>query len=373
MDSTDKVVVFIEECRRMGLKVTPPAINASDFPFTVDEEGRILYGLGAIKGAGEAAIEVILEERRNHGPFQDLFDLCRRVELRKLNRRVLESLIRSGACDELGANRAALMAQLPEALQLAEQNSRNDASGQNDLFGLPAESLAPRPSVETDDIPEWDEETRLNGEKEALGLYLTGHPIHRFKPELRNFTTGSLADIGTRGGRDKDRQVVIAGLVVGIRTRNSNRGGRMAFVTLDDGSGRLEIRVFSKAYELYRRHIVNDKVVVVRGSLAWDDFSEGMRLNVEQIMDMDEARNEYARRLVLSLDAGHFNNGLVGQLAATLAQFRQGRCHITVNYTRPRARAEIVFDPTWRVSPAEALLGRLRELVGNGNVTLEYR
>ncbi|NTV37103.1 MAG: hypothetical protein HGA53_09125, partial [Anaerolineaceae bacterium] len=259
MDKTDKVVVSMEEARVMGLMVLPPAINRSEYRFTVDEQGRIIYGLGAVKGVGEAAVEAMLEERWHGGPFQDLFDLCRRVDQRKLNRRVLESLIRAGAFDELAPSRATLMAQVSEAMRLAEQNSRADDAGQVDLFGLPAVAESVPAASDITVVAEWNQEQILKGEKETLGLYLTSHPIERFEAELQYIVTYRLADLANdsngmastvrRAGRNGDKPVTIAGLVVTVRTRTANRGGRMAFVTLDDRTARVEIRVFPEAYE----------------------------------------------------------------------------------------------------------------------------
>ncbi|NJN46076.1 MAG: DNA polymerase III subunit alpha [Candidatus Competibacteraceae bacterium] len=383
MDKTDKVVVFIEECRKLELTVTPPNINVSDYRFTVDEHGQIVYGLGAIKGVGESAIEGLLMERQQHGLFSDLFDLCRRADGHKVNRRVMESLIRAGACDELGTNRATLMAQLPEALRLAEQNTRNDALGQDDLFGLPTDAVAPPSGATAVDVqPAWNDEERLRGEKETLGLYLTGHPIERYAAELQHFVTGKLIDVtgegdtsngsGRRYDRGSARSVTLAGLVVGIRTRNAQRGGRMAFVTLDDRSARLEVRIFSETYEQNRHLLDTDKILVVKGTLAWDDFSDSQRLNVDRLLDIDTARSEYAKGLVLSLESGDFNNGLVKELSTTLAPYRQGTCPIWVNYRRPEMRAEIAFSENWRVKPVETLLQNLRAKLGVDRVRVVY-
>jgi DNA polymerase-3 subunit alpha len=374
MDNTDKVVTFIDECRQLKIKLMPPSVNSSEFRFTVDEKDRIIYGLGAIKGVGESAIDSLLLQRRQQGEFQDLFDLCRRIDGGKVNRRVLESMIRAGACDCFGLNRATLLAQLPEALALAEQNSRNSAAGQLDLFGLP-ETLVAVTQGEVQTVPDWDEEYRLGEEKKTLGLYLTGHPIERFEPELKKFVNTRLADIGggTPGYDKADKTTVIAGLVVAIRTRNGNRGGRMAFITLDDRSARFEIRVFSEAYQQYRDLLVEDRVLIIKGKLSYDDFAGDMRMNAEQILDMDSARDEYARRLILSLDADRFGNGLLDELAGTLAPYRKGNCPVWIDYIRPGARAKLAFDESWRVKPSEALLKNLRQLVGPDKVQLEYR
>ena len=376
MDKTDKVVVFIEECRRMSLNLATPAINVSEYRFTVGETGEIRYGLGAIKGAGETAIEALTQERERGGAYRDLFDLCQRVDLRKLNRRVLESLIRSGAFDELGANRATLMAQLPEALQLAEQHSRNDAAGQNDLFGLATAEKTPTRPLHIAKKPEWSVEERLRGEKETLGVYLTGHPIRQVAVELAALHTTRLHDLAGNSGtsrRNNDRSVLIAGLVVSVRTRNANRGGRMAFVTLDDDSGRIEVRIFPEVYERHRSLIVEDAIVLVQGALGWDEFNQTTRLTVERVFSLDEARAEYGRRLVLRLNARQCEGEILRQLADVLAAHRaDGRCMVWVEYTSPTARVELAFGSHWRVKPSEALLKQLRELVGAEAVQLHY-
>ncbi len=376
MDKTDKVVVFIEECRRMNLKLTPPAINTSEYRFTVGDLGEIRYGLGAIKGVGEGAIEALVRERQQGGVFRDLFDLCQRVDLRKLNRRVLDSLIRSGAFDQLGPNRATLTMQLPEALQLAEQHSRNDAAGQNDMFGLAAAEKIPIRPLPMTKAPEWGEEERLRGEKETLGVYLTGHPIYRIAAELTALGAVRLHDLTESGGslrRGNDRSVKVAGLVASLRIRNANRGGRIGFVTLDDGSGRLEIRIFPEVYEQHRQLIAEDAVLVVQGTLGWDEFNQTTRLNVERVLDLDGARTEYARCLWLRLDAQYVTMDMLRQLEKILTEHRaEGRCTVWMEYASSRARVELAFGARWRIRPSEDLLKRLRELAGIQWVQVRY-
>ena len=377
MDKTDKVVVFIEECRRMRLQIAPPVVNVSEYRFTVGEAGEILYGLGAIKGVGEGAIEALVNERRQNGAYRDLFDLCQRVDLRKLNRRVLESLIRCGALDDLGANRATLAAQMPEALQLAEQHSRNNAAGQNDMFGLAMADKTPIRPLHIAKKPEWTQEELLRGEKETLGIYLSGHPLDRLAEELTALGVARLSNLtGSNGAlrRGNDRSLLIAGLVVSVRTRNANRGGRMAFVTLDDGSGQMEIRIFPEVYEPHRSLIVEDAILLAQGALSWDEFNQTTRLNVDRVLDWDTARAEYARRLLLRLDAAQCAAGALRQLASILAEHRAGgRCSVWIEYTGPQARVELVLGQNWRAKPSDALLKRLRDLTGGeGRVTLLY-
>ncbi len=387
MDNTDKVVTLIDECRDMKLEVAPPDINHSDYAFTVNGADGIRYGMGAIKGVGLAAIEGIITERGAQGAFHDLFDLCRRIDLRKANRRVLEALIRSGAMDALGENRASLMATLPAALHLAEQHARDATAGQVDLFGLaesPADAAAADVSAHAAHLPEWEEAERLTGEKETLGLYLTGHPIACYADELAKFTSGRIAEVTTAPGEDwtyntksygkasKEQSVVLAGLVVGLRTLQTQRGGRMAFVTLDDRSARAEIAVFSEAYTQYRQLLLKDKLLVVEGSLSPDDYAGGYRVSANRVLDIDQARAVYAKRLLIDLDARTAGNGFIPALQAALAPFRAGPCPVLLDFNRNDATAQILLGQEWRVHPTDELLQRLGDLVGAGHVHVEF-
>lgn len=374
MDNTDKVVTLIDECQSMKLNVVPPDINRSDYRFTVAGEDTVIYGLGAIKGVGQAAIEGVMAEREANGVFRDLYEFCRRVDLRKLNRRVLEALIRAGACDSLGENRATLMAQLPTALKLAEQSERDAGAGQVDLFGNAIETeVAP---VEAVSLPEWDEEIRLQGEKETLGLYLTGHPICRYEDELARITSGRLAALIGNGdapnSRSVDRQVVVAGLVIALRVRQTRRGS-MAFVTLDDRSARVEMRVFSDVFEHHRNLIAKDRVLVVEGVLGYDDYSGGQQLTADRLYDIGQAREIFARRVVIEVDDAKAGNGFLQSLAETLRPFREGKCPVWIDYRNRAARAQVALGREWNVRPADELLHRLHELAGEGHVQVEYR
>ncbi len=377
MDNTDKVVILIEECRHLRLEVVPPDINRSGYAFTVEGDATVVYGLGAIKGAGEGAIDVMIRERLANGPYASLADLCRRVDSRKVTRRVYEALIRAGALDGLGDNRASLMQQLPEALKSAEQHLRDSAAGQTDLFGNVITPPAAAGGANGGAVPEWDEQTRLAGEKETLGLYLTGHPIERYREELSHIVSAPLAELSEEapaagGQRGKEKSVVVAGLVVELRTRPTQSGGRMAFVTLDDRSARMEMRIFSRVFEQHRALLANDKVLVVQGTLVFDDFSGTMRLNANHLYDIDQAREVYARRLVVTVAAGKAGNGFVKSLASVLTPYCPGNCPVGIQYHNGAARAHITLGDQWRVHPTEELLSRLRELAGDEQVRLVY-
>ncbi|MGE3482273.1 MAG: DNA polymerase III subunit alpha [Gammaproteobacteria bacterium] len=372
MDNTDKVVMLIDECRSMDLKVQPPDINRCDYAFTVQDDATILYGLGAIKGVGEAALGGLTSERAQHGPFRDLFDLCRRIDPRKANRRVLEALIRSGALDVLDANRARSMTLLTEALQMAERQLRDSELGQNDLFGGgAAASAGPHDDVThalARTVPEWDEEQRLLGEKETLGLYLTGHPIERYRKELARFVSASIVQLKPTA----DQTVVVAGLVVAIRTMNSRRGERIAFMTLDDRSGRIEIAVFSEAYQKYRELLSKDRLLVVEGGVSVDEYSGGYRMSAEKVYDIDRARGVYAKGVEIDMQARAAANGFSAMLARILEPFREGRCPVWINYVGAGARARMALGREWSVDPTDELLHRLSEVAGPDGVRVIY-
>jgi len=388
MDNTDKVVVLIDECRSMKLQVDPPDVNRSAHQFRARDDRTIVYGLGAVKGVGRSAIEALIEERERGGPFQDLADLCQRIDLKRVNKRVLEALIRSGSLDSISDNRATAMRDLPQALQAADQASRNRAAGQSDLFGAAAAepATAARPPA-GEPLPEWDEPDRLAAEKETLGLYLTGHPIDRYESELSGMVTariqqlaaGSVAGLGGNGGgqsgngrRGSEPRVTAAGLVVAIRVRNTQSGGRMAAVTLDDRTGRLEVTVFPEAFNQFRHLIAKDNLLVVTGGLGYDEFADGYRITAEQILDIGEARNHYARRLVLGVDTERAGNGFVGSLREVLEPFCEGNCPVWVEYRGARAQAALRLGERWKVRPTDELLKRLAHLTRNDNVRIEY-
>ncbi|BBL74229.1 hypothetical protein MishRS11D_13270 [Methylomagnum ishizawai] len=383
MDKTDKVVVFIEECRQMRLTLLPPDINRSEFRFTVLPGGAIQYGLGAIKGVGENAIGDILEERRRHGPYQDLYDFCQRIDLRKANRRVLEALIRGGALDSFDPNRARHLAELPDALKAAEQHGAMADSGQDDLFGLlgggVAEAAA-KPARPVVQVEPWGEAERLEHEKNTLGLYLTGHPIGPYEADIVQFVTDRLGPLaekhdrspGTPSWQRQENKVVVAGLVVELRTKQNKSGKRMGFATLDDRTGRLEVAVFSEAFEKYRNYLEKDSLLVAVGNLGFDDFAGQLRLSAERLLTIEEARAEFAKRLTIAWP-GPEAALAVDELRELLAPHRGGACPVLVEYRSRSAQGVIQLGQAWRVVPGAALLARLEKRIGVERVKLLYR
>jgi len=375
MDNTDKVVGLIDECRSLGLTVMPPDVNRSAYRFAATDTQTIVYGLGAIKGVGESAIDTLLRAREGGAEFHSLVDLCQRVDLGKLNKRVLEILIRAGALDRIGPNRATLLATIPLAVGAAEQAGRNAELGVVDLFGEPASAVLP----EFETLSEMDEEERLRGEKETLGLYLTGHPIARYREELHCLTgttlqslTAQLESRPDNGPSRRRRQDTarIAGLVVGIRLRNT-QSGRMAIVTLDDQTGRAEVVLFNEDYRQYQEHLAADTLIVAEGTVALDDYAGGVRMRAQRVLTLDEARAEWARVLDLSLVA--LRSEQVRSLHQVITQCPSGSCRLRLHYRREDVWVDLQLPEDWQLRPDEQLLRRLNETLGpESRVRLVY-
>ncbi|MCL1162658.1 DNA polymerase III subunit alpha [Shewanella chilikensis] len=367
MDNTDKIVTLVDECERMGLKLIPPDVNKGLFKFTVDEELNIVYGIGAIKGVGEGPVESILEARKG-GPFKDLFDFCARVDLKKLNRRVIEKLINAGAMDNLGPHRASMMATLPEAIRAADQHAKAEAIGQCDMFGL----LNDDPEdckQQFVDCPRWPDKVWLEGERETLGLYLTGHPINQYLKELRHYTSGRLKDIHPT---DRGKTVKAAGLVVATRVMLTKRGSKMGLLTLDDKSARLEVMLFTEAFEKFNHLLEKDRILICEGEVSFDDFSGGNRMTARNIIDMGEARSHFAAAVELDLDAAILSPEWLTQFYETLSPWRGGSVPVAINYRQALAKGQFRLSDDWRVNPSDELMMALEAMLGTDKVRILF-
>ena len=374
MDHTDKVVTLIKECSDMGLEVLPPDVNNSRYEFFPDGERRIRYGLGAVRGVGAGAVEGLIEERSARGAFRSLEDLARRLDLQKVNRRVLEALLRSGSLDSLGENRATLMDRLPAAMQLGDQNTRAHAAGQNDMFGGAAAVERAAPAARSAALPEWSEGVRLAGERETLGLYLTGHPLTRFEASLARLVSHRIGDLvgdrptaGFEPGRPgAGKPVTVAGLIDEVKKR-----GPRVILTLDDRTGRLEVMLFEETWARHRDLISKDALVLVEGMLRFDEFSDSWRLAARRLSELERMREQEARRLVLRCSHADLPR-VTERLAHILEPWRGGSCPITIEYTGAAARGALNLSAEWSVRASKELLEQLEGLVGSGALQVVY-
>jgi len=370
LDNTDRLVVLKDDCTRLGLTIEPPDVNRSVFAFTVGGPRRITYGLGALKGMGQSAVDAIVAERDARGPFKSLLELCRRVDLQKINRRVLEALVRSGALDSLGPNRATLMAAIPDVLQLAERSAHASAAGQTALFGGDEQHGA----LEHEIVPqrEWTQRERLEAERESLGLYLTGHPFDDVAAHCKKSAAESIAKV--LAGMPHDGQpfhvrkdVTLAGVVMDVR----RRGPRVSIV-LDDNTERIEVTLFEDVYAQCKHLVVKHAVLLAEGQIRYDDFINGWWQTARRVRSADDAIEEYARRLTVRWPPNGAAATFVRDLQRTLQPFRGGRCEVCVEYRSPTGEADLTLGEKWSVRLTRDLREQLTRLLGENSYLVHY-
>jgi len=384
MDHTDKMVSLKRDCvKEFGLKIVPPSVNESDYRFTVTGDLEISYGLGAIKGVGQAVIESILQERHTNGLFKSLLDFCQRCAATKLSRRTFEALVKAGALDCLGMNRASLMSNLDAAIQFGKQSQQNANVGMDDLFGFSSTNNSTAESgIKLLDLEEWKPNERLAAEKASLGLYLSGHPVDAVADELKNMTgrdiitvkqdaATNIPNVATEKSYMKKSSMpaVIAGLVVDFR----KRGNRISIV-LDDDTDRIEVALFEDKYETYRHIISKDKILVISGKLAFDDYLNDYKLTAEKLLDLEEARDQFAGRLVIRFKNQGVNDpDLVKRIQSALVPHRNGACQVMMLYKNADSQAMLQFGQEWKVKPNKLMVDNLKKIFGNDNVKIQYQ
>jgi DNA polymerase-3 subunit alpha len=364
MDSSDRIVILVDECRRMGIEVLPPDVNASYAHFTV-EEARIRFGLGAVKNVGPGAIAEILTAREAEGPFTGLFDLCRRVDLGKVNRRVLESLVGAGAADSLGGHRAQLMAAVSEAFSVGQRTQRERARGQESLFGEVA--AAEIETVRLPAVEAWDTKTKIGKEKEFLGFYLTEHPLSALRTEIDAISS---ADTQVLASLADGAEVRLVGLVSALKRIADRKGKPMAFVTVEDFAGQTEVLVFSDAYETAGTDLAIDEVVAIEGRVSTRE-NEEPKIVASRIMSFERARRDLVGALEIELDAGAAA-GLVEALDRALAR-HPGPGQVIFKVLGAAGDSVRVLAKGRQVALTRDVLRELAELVGDERVRLRRR
>jgi DNA polymerase-3 subunit alpha len=364
MDDTDKVRQFYEDGVANGVNILPPDVNASVYRFVPVDRGTVRYGLGGVRGTGESAIAAVLEARKQ-APFRDLFDFCRRVDKRVVNRRVVEALVRAGAFDSLDPRRARLLASVGRALDAAEQAER--AASQVSLFG---EAEAPRGGAHAYvDAADWDARQKLLEEKAALGFYLSGHLFSVYERQLRGFPRTPLARLAP-----SDHRVWMAGVVASARTQMTRRG-RMVVVMLDDASAQIELTVFNELFEKHRDKLKEDALLVVAGKAQNDPYSGNFRVVAEDLMDLDTLRGRYAAQLRIAMNGKTDHAHDAKKLQALLEPYRaegQGACTVVVEYQNGTAACRVALGESWRVKPDERLLAELGAWLTPESVQVVY-
>jgi len=374
MDDTDKVKQLYEDARDNKLVVLAPDINSGDYRFVPIDVTTIRYGLGAIKGTGESAINSIVAARegtdgKSGGPFRDLFDFCERVDKRLVNRRVVEALIRAGAFDSINGNRARLLASVGIALGAAEQNERN--AQQVSLFGGPGGVAQAQPSLI--EAPPWDRRVFLREEKTALGFYLSGHPFSAYKDEIGQFVRTTLDRLQPSQGYGNQAPVqLIAGVVESVRFMKTATS-RLVIIAISDGNAAQEVVIYGENFDQYRKIVVDDAVLVMEVKVrnitrGGDDGESFVRISAEKIYDLEAARNKFARGVRLTCNG----QSSASKLRELLQPYRNGNCPVTLVYHNKQASCEIRLGDEWRVNLNDYLMQSLGAWLSEDNVKVLY-
>ena len=367
MDSTDKIVSFLQDARAIGLTVLPPDVNSSGYRFIALPERRIRYGLGAVKGVGEGACEAIVRERERGGPYTDLLDFCERTGGARMNRRTIEALVQAGALDALARNRPSLLLQLPEVLKATEQLARERESGQSSLFGGGTATTTSR--IALPDADNWALEQQLAGEYATLGHYLSGHPLDPHRAELLALTGCTLADLDRVWRERRDRRgeasVVLAG-IVGLMRR---RGDAQAFAQFEDGYGQIEVSFWGETFSQSAPLLTRGRILLIEGGLREDEYTGGFSLRAKQCWDFQQLCAQQARRLSLVADLRE--RGTLEKIENLLAQFRPGGTPLRLSLRTETSRGTLDLNGGQSVRADPQLLGRLRALPGVSEVALQ--
>jgi DNA polymerase-3 subunit alpha len=363
---TDSVVKYINECREMGIAVEPPDINVSDANFT-PHGAAIRFGLAAVKNVGGNAIESIVGARKKLGRnFKSFYEFCEEVDLRLLNKRVLESLIKSGAMDCFG-RRAQLMQALDTAMEQAQKAQRDAESGQHGLFGVFAEETAQEANAALPNTPDWDEHTRLSAEKEILGFFITGHPMEKYKDKLTDLNALSTQDIAAmKKSTGKDENITTAGLISGLRVAKSRKGDLWAQAALEDMLGKVELLVFPEAYRKLAEKVKLEVPVLIRGGVRIEEGANP-KVTANEIIPLDEAKVPLPRALRIRVPLGTATDGTVEALHALFNE-RKGEAKVLFDVEREGDFMVVMEAEGYNVLPDRSFLGRVEELCGRGSV-----
>ncbi len=364
MNNTDKVVLYINQCREHKIDVLPPDINESRQDFSVHQD-RIRFGLAAVKNVGESALDSIVEEREKNGSYPSLIDFCNRIDSRRVNNRVIESLIKSGSFDSLGAKRSQLMEVLPRAMEQAKAHQRDRQSGQMSLFSVAPDSNGSAINdIQYPDIAEWEEREKLLYEKETVGFYITGHPLENALAEIETITDSTIANLGSL---NEGQPVRIGGLIRECKQHKSKRGEPMAFVTLEDVVDTVEVMVFPETYATCYRLLSTPDPVIVSGTIQKGE--RGAKVIAEEIHLIPEALQKYTQSIHANLEADSVNRPRLEELKQLLFNYH-GKCpfSLTLHFSG-EGEVDVEINKDFTVMPCREMVDSVRKIFGYDPLT----
>jgi len=363
-DSTDTVVQLIEDARKMGINVLPPDVNESDVTFVVTP-GGIRFGLTAIKNVGVPAVESIIKTRNEHGKFKNIFDFCRRVDLRLVNKKTLESLVQAGAFDSLGAHRAQLFESIERAIQFGQNVQGYESRGQSTLFESQANSAQIEHYPALPDVKPWSETEKLSYEKKVLGFYVSGHPLKKYELEVDAFSTARFGEVSNVRSASPVR---VCGIISSVKKKIDKRGNMMAFISLEDFTGRGECVVFSKVYEKFSQHIVPEAMVMVIGKA--DVSGDTFKVLADEIYPMDVVRQKFTKSIVLSLNVNDVQENTIVTLRRIFEKHR-GNCRCYFDVIEPEKEKPSRFHTMkYNVNASDEFLTEVKKILGPDSIKI---
>lgn len=366
IDNTEKIVTLIDECKRIGIKILSPDINEGLYEFHVKNK-KILYGLGAIKGVGKIAAENIIKSRKKNGKFKEIFDFCIKIDTKKINKRVIEKLIMSGAFDKIEKNRAKSVYLIKKAIKYSEHNHQSKIAGQNDLFETFNKKQM---DLYTNEIKEWDKYFLLQGEQETLGLYLTGHPTLIYLKEINKYTNNTKIKDINKKKLEKIEKII--GLLLRIKIITTKNNKKIAICTLEDYSGRLNIVLFSNILIKYKSLLKINKILLVIGKVTFDKFRNHYQMIVYKLKNLHEVREKNLKCINIFINKKQNDNKFIKKILEILKYYESGKTPIKIYHKNKENNKKIYLIKEWKILPRNSLLNKLELLIGKKQIKLIF-
>lgn len=370
IDNTEKIVILIHECWRMGLKIDPPNINNGLYQFYA-KNNKIIYGIGAIKGIGEIAIKSIIKSRNKYGNFKNIFDLCKKVDSKKINKKIIENLILSGSCDNFGVNRATLIMSINHAIKAADQYNYNKSFKQCDMFDIFDKKEQDITHI-IKNIPELSKQEILKGEKDTLGIYLTGHPTYEYSKEIEFYTNKSNTKIIQH--QLKNNKLKIIGLLSSIKIIITKNKKKICLCTIEDAQGQIEIVLFSKTLEKHKHLLKKDKIVFIEGKIKFDHFNSSYKIIVFKMKKLSQIREKHTKHITINLENKQIKNSTLEKISNILNNYSKGKTPLYINIQNTKYNKNIIkYKKNWTIFPSNSCLNKIKHIVGKNKIKIKFK